>query len=138
MSDTQLADTSTPLGQWVDELFKNIFFQPNDAHSMIVFDAYIAPDLVVRINHSLFTRDSWREATNTVRAGSLLTMDSNDEVAAWQAPGQSGAGCVAHMSHFTQRSKQDREATSARSLTLANVAIREGKRCLVELTEIAT
>lgn len=63
-------------------------------------------------------------------------MQSNDEIQCWVAPDGSGAGCVAHLSHFTLTSKKDGKVDKQSALTLCNVQIQDGKRVLAELTEV--
>ncbi|KAF9875764.1 hypothetical protein CkaCkLH20_06696 [Colletotrichum karsti] len=137
MSEIQLNSNSVSLGDWVDELFKKIFFQPDDALSKEVFTEYIAPDLLVRYNHSRFTYDQFLDAITQGRMKDSMSIQSNDEIQAWDAPDGSGAGCVAHMSLFTLTDKQTNQAVKSSSLILANVQVRDGKRVLAELTEIA-
>ncbi|GKT44429.1 uncharacterized protein ColSpa_04610 [Colletotrichum spaethianum] len=118
MSEIKLSSNSAPLGGWVDELFNKIFFQPNDILSHEAFKEHTASDLLVRVKDS-------------------MNVQSNNEIQVWNAPDGSGGGCVAHMWHLILTEKTSRQTVKSSSLTLANVQIRDGKRVLVELTEVA-
>lgn len=48
MSTVDLTSTTVPLGDWVDELFNKMFFQPDDALALSTFESYIGSDIVVR------------------------------------------------------------------------------------------
>ncbi|GKT56356.1 hypothetical protein ColTof4_09098 [Colletotrichum tofieldiae] len=137
MPEFQLTSNTAALGDWVDELLKIIFFQPDDILSHETFKEHIASDLIVRINHGRFDYQQFRDAVTQARAKDSMSVQSNNEIQAWNAPDGSGSGCVAHMSHFTLADKKSGQAVKSSSLTLANVQIRDGKRVLVELTEVA-
>ncbi|KZL79220.1 hypothetical protein CI238_04289, partial [Colletotrichum incanum] len=137
MSEIQLTSSSAALGDWVDELLKKIFFQPDDILSNETFKEYIASDLIVRINHGRFNYEEFMNAVTQARAKDNMSVQSNNEIQVWNAPDGSGGGCVAHMSHFTLTDKKSGQAVKSSSLTLANVQVRNGKRVLVELTEVA-
>lgn len=48
MSASQLMNNSIPLNQWVGDLFKTLFFQPNDALAQETFNEFISDDVLVR------------------------------------------------------------------------------------------
>ncbi len=48
MASVQLTDNSVPIGQWVDELFRLVFFQPDDILAKETFHGFISPDLTVK------------------------------------------------------------------------------------------
>ena len=55
----------------------------------------------------------------------------------WDALDKSGAGCVALLSHFDTINKKSGETTAKIStLATVNVQVRDGKRKMVELTEV--
>lgn len=66
-----------------------------------------------------------------------MSVQASDEVHVWDAPDGSGAGCVAQLVRFTLTDKATGVENKALNLTLASVQVREGKRMLVELTEVA-
>ncbi len=65
-----------------------------------------------------------------------MSVQSSDEITSWLAPNGSGSGCVSHMSHFTLASKATGAETKSTSLILSYVQVRDGKKMLVELTEV--
>ncbi|KAJ3538903.1 hypothetical protein NM208_g5704 [Fusarium decemcellulare] len=131
-----LMSTSTPLGQWVDTLLDTIFCQSDDALAISTYEQFVSPDLLYRINHDQYNYTQLYETFKEARKKNVIRTQSNDEVHCWDAPEGSGAGCVAHMSHFTLTNKETGEETKCSSLTLANVRVNDGKRMLVELTEV--
>jgi len=76
------------------------------------------------------------EIVKHARAKDVMTVQSNDEIIAWEAPDGSGTGLVSHLSRWTRKNKQTGEEQSYTDLTVAKVETRNGKRVLVELTEI--
>ncbi|KAF4464156.1 hypothetical protein FALBO_9015 [Fusarium albosuccineum] len=147
-----LMSTSIPLGQWVDTLLDTIFCQSDDALAMSTYEQFVSVDLFYRqhplkrlvstvsdrsrINHDQYNYTQLYETFKEARKKNVIKTQSNDEVHRWDAPEGNGAGCVAHMSHFTLTNKETGEETKCSSLTLANVRVNDGKRMLVELTEV--
>lgn len=65
-----------------------------------------------------------------------MTLQASDELQTWNAADASGVGCVAQMTRFTLSDKASGKDTKMSSLTIANVQVCDGKRTLVELTEV--
>jgi len=131
-----LKGNAAPLGEWVDDLFNKVYFQPDDKLAMEAFEEGFASDFSVRINQDHFTRARYLEIVKHGRAANTFVNQSNDEVTVWKAPDGAGGGCVAHMGIFLQIQKVDGKELQASALTVANVQIRDDKRVLLELTEV--
>jgi hypothetical protein len=89
------------------------------------------------MNHTRFTHDQYLDMVKQARGNNSMSLQASDEVLAWNAPDGSGAGCVAQLLHLTLTDKANGTETKSSNLALANVLVREGKRMLVELTEVA-
>lgn len=66
-----------------------------------------------------------------------MTMEENRELLDVQINGD-GIGHVAHMSSFTLSDKETGTKKQDSNVTLATIAEKEGKKILIELTEIST
>ncbi|GME31848.1 uncharacterized protein LTHEOB_7209 [Neofusicoccum parvum] len=124
-----------PLGDWLDELFNDIFFQPDDAFALKAYEERVDPSLIVRINHDRYTFDQYKEAVNKGRTTSDFSPQSTSEILKWDDAEKKG-GAVAQLTKFTVKSKETGEETAAASLILSVVRWIGGKRVLTEMTEV--
>lgn len=80
---------------------------------------------------------TYESAVLETRAKHELSVQRNQELLASHDGEQYNAGgSVAHISEFTLRERQTGLEKKESSVTLATVAILEGKRILTELTEV--
>lgn len=89
------------------------------------------------MNHTRFTHDQFLDSLKKARGKNSMSAQASDEVLAWNAPDGLGAGCVAQLLRFTLTDKASGAETKSSNLAVANVQVREGKRMLVELTEVS-
>ncbi|KAI6762379.1 hypothetical protein HG530_008359 [Fusarium avenaceum] len=109
MADTfEPTRASSALGKWVEELYNRIFVQPDDQVSTNAFKDDVTPDFVA----------------------------STKDIQIWEATDGSGAGCVAQHMHFTDISKETGVGPKSSTLLIASVKVIDGKRKLVDLTEV--
>lgn len=88
------------------------------------------------MNHTKFTYDQFFGSVKQARGQNAMSIQSSDDILVWDAPDGSGAGCVAQVFRFTLNNKESGTETKSSNLAVANVQVREGKRMLVELTEV--
>ena len=74
-------------------------------------------------------------AVKQARARDVMTVQSNEELLTWEAPDGSG-GSVAQLGRWTRKDKTTGEELQFSNLLIANVQIRDGKKVLVEMTEV--
>ncbi|KAM0340570.1 hypothetical protein ACHAPU_010407 [Fusarium lateritium] len=127
--------TST-LGKWVENLYDAIFCQPNDQTSMSSFDEHVAEGFTARINHDQYSRQSFMDAIMQFRVGNTTSIQSTKEIQVWNAPDDSGTGSVSQMIHFTDTNKETGVGAKSSSLLIAIVKVINGKKMLVDLTEV--
>ncbi|RSM04989.1 hypothetical protein CDV31_009790 [Fusarium ambrosium] len=65
---------SSALGQWVEDLFNRIWFQPDDSISAGSYDESVAPDFIARVNHDRFSRDQFFALIRQARLQSIINM----------------------------------------------------------------
>ncbi|KAH6949089.1 hypothetical protein DER45DRAFT_580667 [Fusarium avenaceum] len=137
MADTfEPTRASSALGKWVEELYNRIFVQPDDQVSTNAFKDDVTPDFVARINHDQFTRQTFMEAIQKFRVDNRTSIHSTKDIQIWEATDGSGAGCVAQHMHFTDISKETGVGPKSSTLLIASVKVIDGKRKLVDLTEV--
>ncbi|KAH7056033.1 hypothetical protein B0J12DRAFT_726951 [Macrophomina phaseolina] len=125
------------LGDWVDGVIHEIFFQPDDELAVKAFDTYLAPDLHVRINLSHLTFDGYKEVVTNTRRTNIMSKQTNDEILKWEDE-DGTSGVVGHHSKFTLKDKVTGKDTGNTFLILTAVKEVDGKRMITEITEIAT
>ncbi|CAH0057688.1 unnamed protein product [Clonostachys solani] len=136
MASADSLSNSSSLADWFDGLSHNIFFQPDDALASKTFEERVADDAVIRINHDQLGKAKYWEIIKAARAASHMAAQSSKEIHTWNAPDGLGGGCVAQLGYFTTTKKEGGTEAVGSSLTLTNVHVRDGKRVLVELTEV--
>ncbi|KAH7128874.1 hypothetical protein EDB81DRAFT_728638 [Dactylonectria macrodidyma] len=136
-STSEPIPASSALGQWIEDLFNRIFFQPDDIISANAFNEGVAREFTARINHDRFSRDNFFAAIKQTRLLNALSLQNNRDIQHWDTSDGSGAGCVAQLSHFKLTNKETGVITESSTLVLANIQMVDGKKMLVELTEVA-
>lgn len=141
---------ASELGHFVDDLFNNVFYHTDDKLSETSIREGFDPDMVVRYDQFLRidipTDDpslngqvlSCKEYVTTIEEGRTkfsLTINTCHELMVRDVD-SAGIGHVAHVSTFTIHDKKSGVDTPAKSVTLAKIAERFGKKTIVELTEI--
>ena len=88
------------------------------------------------INHDTYTRQEFIDAITRVRAVKQLSFQSTKDIQFWDAPDNSGAGCVAQYARFTDTYKETGIKVVSTTLLVADVRVVNGQRVLYELTEV--
>ncbi|CAH0027756.1 unnamed protein product [Clonostachys rhizophaga] len=136
MASSDSLSNSSSLADWFDGFSHIIFFQPDDALAAKTFEERVSDDAVIRINHDQLGKAKYWGIIKAAREANYFAVQSNKEIHTWNAPDGLGGGCVAQLGYFTTTKKEDGTETVGSSLTLTNVHVRDGKRVLVELTEV--
>jgi hypothetical protein len=92
--------------------------------------------LSIRINHDLFTRETFLDAIRGFRVDNTTSIQSTRDIQVWEAPDSPGAGCVAQYMHFTDTNKKTGAGTKSSTLLIASVKVVGGQKKLVDLTEV--
>ncbi|KAF5655656.1 hypothetical protein FHETE_11161 [Fusarium heterosporum] len=127
---------SSTLGKWVEELYNRIFVHPDDQVSTDAMKNDITQNFIARINHDLFTRQTFMETILKFRVDSTTSIQSTRDIQVWEAPEGSGAGCVAQYLHFTDTKKETGVGSKSSTMLIASVKVIDGQRKLVDLTEV--
>ncbi|PNP57327.1 hypothetical protein FNYG_15233 [Fusarium nygamai] len=133
---SELAQPSSALGRWVTDFFERIFCQPDDEVSASTLRDCVAEGFTARHNHDQFSRQTFIETVMKFRAHGTTIIQETKEIQVWEAPGGSGAGCVSQLVHFTDVNKETRARTESLTLLTASVKVVNGKKVLVDLTEV--
>lgn len=89
-----------------------------------------------RINHEHLSQQALSEAIRKFRLDNSSTVQSTRDIQTWDAPNDSGAGCVSQFLHFTDTNKETGVATKMTTLLIANIQVIDGQKKLSELTEV--
>ncbi|KAH8698806.1 hypothetical protein BGW36DRAFT_150528 [Talaromyces proteolyticus] len=126
------------LGEWVDQLFTKVFFQPDDDLSTKTMESHFSRDLKVRVNGVPLDYDKYKSAILNGRAQNLYSIQSNQELLSSHDGIETvgSGGSVAHISTYTEMDKKTRLEKQQSTVTLATVAVLDGKKVLIELVEV--
>ncbi|KAJ4258972.1 hypothetical protein NW762_008060 [Fusarium torreyae] len=127
---------ASELGNWMEDLYSRIFVQPDDEVSANTIKESISEDFAARINHDQFTRQSFNDVIMKFRVDNKTTIHDTKELQCWEAPDGSGAGCVSQFIRFTDSNKETGVGTKSSTLLIARVKVVEGRKVLVDLTEV--
>ncbi|KAI9154873.1 hypothetical protein HJFPF1_07432 [Paramyrothecium foliicola] len=134
---------SSPLGKWVEDFYARVMGQPNDELSTNDLYELTTQDFTassidhgLRINHDKFSRDEFSDALNKFRVLNVTKIQSTKEIQTWEAPEGTGAGCVSQFVTVHDINKETGLVTKATTLLVANIKVVDGKKRLVELTEV--
>ncbi|KAF5719472.1 hypothetical protein FMUND_4658 [Fusarium mundagurra] len=70
------------------------------------------------------------------RVENKATIHETRELQSWEAPDGSGAGCVSQFLHFTDTNKETGIDSRSSALLIASIKVVNGRKMLVELTEV--
>ncbi|KAJ5796988.1 uncharacterized protein N7518_005528 [Penicillium psychrosexuale] len=132
-----MPESLVSIGPWLVQLFRDVFFQPDDAVSSQAFDHGVSRDLAVRLNGQNLTFDEFRHAVEDTRAKNYIYEQSNDELLRVEADPRAGGGSVAQLSRFTLKDKSTGHETYSSTVILATIEFVEGRRVLTQLTEVS-
>ncbi|EXM18243.1 hypothetical protein RAB80_015227 [Fusarium oxysporum f. sp. vasinfectum] len=137
MSDNfEPTHASSDLGKWVEDLYYHIFCLTDDEATRNALEKGISPGFTANINHDTYTRQEFIDAIMRVRAVKQLSFQSTKDIQFWDAPDNSGAGCVAQYARFTDTYKETGIKIVSTTLLVADVRVVNGQRVLYELTEV--
>ncbi|KAJ4076071.1 hypothetical protein NW760_015367 [Fusarium oxysporum] len=137
MSNTfELTQSPSTLGKWLEELYDRIICQPDDGVLISAFKECVAEDFIARINHDQYSRQHYMKAILDFRVDNMTRIESTQELRCWNAPDNSGAGCVSQLVHLVDVNKKTGASTKSSTLLIANIKVVNGQRVWTELTEI--
>ncbi|TQN69170.1 hypothetical protein CSHISOI_06305 [Colletotrichum shisoi] len=130
-----MSSSKESLGQWVEKWNDLVFFQPDDQLSAKTVEDTLDPAATVRINHDVHDCNSLTGGIKWVRGAMETTLDSNQEIVAWNAPDGLG-GSVAHFTTFTSKDKTSGQVARKKILVATIVKGIDGKGKVSELIEV--
>ncbi|KAM5341398.1 hypothetical protein ACJ41O_014429 [Fusarium nematophilum] len=130
-----MSTQSQTLGQWVTDLNKTLFFQPDDELALKAAQEQIDPSFVIKVNHDVFTYDRYKPGIQEARASSTIVQDAFSIILQWENPENPG-GTVAALSKYTSKDKATGKETRKTNLILYEVKWIDGKRKLTSQTEV--
>jgi hypothetical protein len=89
-----------------------------------------------RINHDQYSRQTFLDIIMNFRVDNKTTIHETKEIQFWEAPDGSGAGCVSQLVHVTDSNKETGVGTKASTLLIASIKVINGRKVLVDLTEV--
>jgi len=130
--------SSSSLGKWVDQVFDEIFFQPDDELAIKAFEENVSSDFQARINGKSLTRETFKHLVVDARAKDHFSVLTIRELLADNGDGDVGVdGCVSHISTFASKDKETGAPKGeSTSLTVISAAWKDGKRIMIDLTEV--
>ncbi|GKT50547.1 uncharacterized protein ColSpa_10728 [Colletotrichum spaethianum] len=130
-----MSSNQEPIGQWVEKWNQLVFFQPDDQLSAKTLQETLHPETTVKINHDVHDIKGLTGGVQWVRTAMETTLESNEELVAWNAPDGLG-GSVAHLTKFSSKDKASGKVTKKTSLVTTIVKAVDGKRLVSELIEV--
>ncbi|KAL7891982.1 hypothetical protein HDV63DRAFT_409814 [Trichoderma sp. SZMC 28014] len=131
-----MAQKVTDFGSFVDNIFYNIFFQPDDELSAKYVKKHLSSNLKVRINGTDIPGDSFKDNIIAARAKSSFKVVQVEEILADSNASKASGGSVSHLSVFTVKDKDTGDERQESSLALVTCALEDGEVVVTELTEI--
>ncbi|KAK1241110.1 hypothetical protein MKX08_001084 [Trichoderma sp. CBMAI-0020] len=131
-----MAQKATEFGSFVDNIFYNIFFQPDDELSAKYMKEHLSPDLKVRINGTGIPGASFKDSVVAARAKSSFRVVQVQEILANSDADKASGGSVSHLTVFSVKDKDTGDERQESSLTLVTCALEDGGVVITELTEI--
>ncbi|GJC92882.1 hypothetical protein CH63R_00017 [Colletotrichum higginsianum IMI 349063] len=130
-----MSSSKESLGQWVEKWNDLVFYQPDDQLSARTIEDTLDAAATVKINHDVHDFNGLAGGVKWFRTATETTLDSNQEIMAWDAPDGLG-GSVAHLSTFTSKDKTSGKVVRKKSLITTIVKGIDGKRKVSELIEV--
>ncbi|KAL6903971.1 hypothetical protein GGI43DRAFT_432656 [Trichoderma evansii] len=131
-----MAQKITEFGSFVDNIFYNIFFQPDDELSSKYMKEYLSSNLQVHINGTSIPGDSFKDNIVAARAKSSFRVVQVQEILANTDADKTSGGSVSHLTVFSVTDKDTGDERQESSLTLVTCALEDGGIVITELTEI--
>ncbi|KAF4310752.1 hypothetical protein GTA08_BOTSDO13821 [Botryosphaeria dothidea] len=123
------------LTEWVERLNDDIFYQPKDEVAFKTIEEDVDPNVIVKINHNTYDFAKFKGGVEFVRSTGVMSLDKSEELIRWEDEEKKG-GSVALMTRFTFKENATGKVSSKDSLVISTVKWIDGKRKLVELTEV--
>ncbi|EHL03831.1 hypothetical protein M7I_0021 [Glarea lozoyensis 74030] len=112
-----------------------MFIQPDDEIALKTVHEHVAPSLVVKINHAVYTYDQFLPGLQYARNSATSIQDSFDVILDCEDP-EKGDGVVAVLSKWTTKEKASGKETTKTNVILWEVKVVDGKRKLTGQTEV--
>ncbi|KAF7154873.1 hypothetical protein CNMCM5623_003131 [Aspergillus felis] len=91
-----MAYNTTPLGNWLEDLFRKMFYQPDDGISQKAMDEGISPALKISINGKDVPADTYKQLIMDTRRTHRIAVKSSRELLASSAAADPEIGSVTH------------------------------------------
>ncbi|EPE29988.1 hypothetical protein GLAREA_01148 [Glarea lozoyensis ATCC 20868] len=134
-SKVAMSTQQQSLKDWVTELNDTMFIQPDDEIALKTVHEHVAPSLVVKINHAVYTYDQFLPGLQYARNSATSIQDSFDVILDCEDP-EKGDGVVAVLSKWTTKEKASGKETTKTNVILWEVKVVDGKRKLTGQTEV--
>ncbi|UKZ80010.1 hypothetical protein TrVFT333_007774 [Trichoderma virens FT-333] len=131
-----MAQKTTEIGNFVDRIFTDAFFQPDDELSLKTVKESFASDFEANINGVTIPGEVYKEAIASSRAKSIFKLVKVEEVLASHDADKSTGGSVSHYTEFLDIDKETGAVKQESSLTIVTCAEQDGKVVFKSLTEI--
>ncbi|GIC88121.1 uncharacterized protein Aud_004512 [Aspergillus udagawae] len=131
-----MAYNTTPLGNWLEDLFRKMFYQPDDEISQKAMDESVSPALKISINGQHMPGDTYKRLIMDTRRMHRMAVKSSRELLASSGAADSDISSVAHIQTFTLEEMKTGAKREQTSLTICVIAWTGGKRQLVEMAEV--
>ncbi|KAJ6083216.1 hypothetical protein N7467_007351 [Penicillium canescens] len=132
----QLDHHPTPLGNWLEDLFTKLFYQPDDGICKKAMKEEMSPQLKVCINGQHVPREGFDQVITETRRTYNISVQSSRELLASPDATDKGIGSVAHIQTFKLEDKKTGNQRKQTSLTISVIAFSDGGKQLIELVEI--
>ncbi|CAI7658877.1 unnamed protein product [Penicillium pancosmium] len=132
----QLDHHPTPLGNWLEDLFHKLFYQPDDGISKKAMAEEMSSQLKACINGQYMPREGFDQAIIQTRRTYNISVQSSRELLASPDATDKNTASVAHIQTFTLEDKETGTQRTQTSLTICVIAFSDGKKQLIELMEI--
>ncbi|KAJ6000056.1 hypothetical protein N7481_000465 [Penicillium waksmanii] len=132
----QLDHHPTPLGNWLEDLFNKLFYQPDDGICKKAMEDEMSSQLKVCINGQYVPREGFDQVIIQARSTYNISVQSSRELLASPNATDKSIGSVAHIQTFTLEDKKTGTQRTQTSLTISIVAFSDERKQLIELMEI--
>ncbi|EJT99853.1 hypothetical protein DACRYDRAFT_109279 [Dacryopinax primogenitus] len=126
-----------PLDVWVDNLFGEIWFQPDDEKAFAAFEAALSEDIRIEfVNGAVLPRSVYLGFVKSYRKESFGTDLGNPSLSMNINDADKQTGTVAQFGKFSTKNKATGKETLSTAATIIEVEFRDGKRVMTSLTEV--
>ncbi|KAJ7221661.1 hypothetical protein GGX14DRAFT_388796 [Mycena pura] len=124
------------LGEFVDLLFKRLFFIENDmALVTLTFENDVAADAEIAINGSSMPASAFLDILKDFHATAVAKLTKTEDLVVVPSDAGARSGVVAQHLTFTSTSKTDGKVAEHVSVLIVKVQEKEGKRVMTSLVE---